>query len=313
MGRAGEAGSCHLGGEIAVGAGDDGTGGESRPVGRGQPTCIGSRERLEDHNLGEQAGGDAAKCLRQIESTERKAVEHGEHRRRPPPGGLVLPDVGRQLAATEPFGRRPELLQLGRELEATHARTLMAVRSSQGGSGLQEWTHGTLACPACRAKVPPYAALRRIVTLPVVNDGDLAIRNLTYRLFVARGQAPTCAEVAEEADAAASEIAAAWKRLHDVHALVLDPATGELHMANPFSAAPTAYRVRAADRWWYANCAWDAFGICAALHVDGRIETACADCGELIACRVAASNPTTRLLFHCLVPAAGWWDDIVFT
>ena len=121
VGRACEAGSCHLGGEIAVGAGDDGAGGESRPVGRGEPTRIGSSQRLEDHHLGEQPCGDAAKCLRQIESAERKAVEHGEHRRRPPPGGLVLPDVGRQLAATEPFGRRPELFQLGRELEATHA------------------------------------------------------------------------------------------------------------------------------------------------------------------------------------------------
>ena len=28
----------------------------------------------------------------------------------------------------------------------------------------------------------------------------------------------------------------------------------------------------------------------------------------------ATGNPTTRrLLFHCLVPAAAWWDDIVFT
>ena len=48
-------------------------------------------------------------------------------------------------------------------------------------------------------------------------------------------------------------------------------------MANPFSAVPTAYRVLARDRWWYANCAWDAFGVCAALHADGRIETSCAD------------------------------------
>src|SRR5687768_17853503 len=51
-------------------------------------------------------------------------------------------------------------------------------------------------------------------------------------------------------------------------------------MANPFSAVPTAYRVRARERWWYANCAWDAFGICAALGVDGRVESACPDCGE---------------------------------
>ena len=142
----------------------------------------------------------------------------------------------------------------------------------------------------------------------------MAVRNLTYQLFAARGQAPTSADVAEAAHADVGEVVAAWSRLHDAHALVLDPVSGELRMANPFSAVPTAFRVRAADRWWYANCAWDAFGICAALHVDGRIETACADCGEQIACEVRGQQPDDeRLLFHCLVPAAEWWDDIVFT
>lgn len=85
-------------------------------------------------------------------------------------------------------------------------------------------------------------------------------------------------------------------------------------MLNPFSAVPSAHRVRAGGRWWYASCAWDAFGICAALHVDGRIETSCADCGEPIAVGVRDERPDDeRLLFHCLVPAAGWWDDIVYT
>ena len=103
-------------------------------------------------------------------------------------------------------------------------------------------------------------------------------------------------------------------RLHDAHALVLNPATAEIRMANPFSAVPTAYRVQADGRWWYANCAWDAFGVCAALHADGRIETSCADCGEAFAVEVRDEKPDdTILLFHVLVPAAHWWDDIVFT
>jgi len=56
-------------------------------------------------------------------------------------------------------------------------------------------------------------------------------------------------------------------------------------------------------RWWYANCAWDAFGICGALHVDGRIEASCPDCGEPIAVEVRDEQPDGEsLLFHCLVP-----------
>ena len=72
--------------------------------------------------------------------------------------------------------------------------------------------------------------------------------------------------------------------------------------------------MQAAGREWFANCAWDAFGICAALHVDGRIETACPDCGEPLTIAVRDGHPDDpSLLFHCLVPARRWWDDIAFT
>jgi alkylmercury lyase-like protein len=142
-----------------------------------------------------------------------------------------------------------------------------------------------------------------------VKDADLELRNLTYSRFVELGRAPAAEEVGYRDD-----VIAGWRRLHEEHALVLNPATAELRMANPFSAVPTAYRVEAAARWWYGNCAWDAFGICAALHVDGRIETSCPDCGEQIAVEVRGGWPDDEsLLFHCLVPAANWWDDIVFT
>jgi hypothetical protein len=143
---------------------------------------------------------------------------------------------------------------------------------------------------------------------------DLELRNLTYAKVVELGRVPTAAEVAAAADCDPEEVVAGWRRLHNQHALVLNAATAEIRMANPFSAVPTAYRVHAADRWWYANCAWDAFGICAALHVDGQIETSCPDCGEPLSIAIRGQRPDDeRLFFHCLVPAARWWDDIVFT
>jgi hypothetical protein len=147
-----------------------------------------------------------------------------------------------------------------------------------------------------------------------VDGADLAVRRATYGAFVALGRAPTAAEVATVVARPVDEVVAAWRRLHDAHALVLHPATPSLRMAHPFSAVPTSFRVRAAERWWYANCAWDAFGVCAALHVDGRIETSCPDCGEAIGVDVVGRRPSDRSLwFHVLVPAARWWDDIGFT
>lgn len=142
-----------------------------------------------------------------------------------------------------------------------------------------------------------------------MEERDIELRNSTYAAYVELGRAPTPEELGKRDD-----VLAGWRRLHDAHALVLNAATDELRMANPFSAVPTAYRVHAGDRWWYANCAWDALGICGALHADGRVETSCPDCGEVVTVEVRDERPDDEsLLFHCLVPAAHWWDDIVFT
>jgi hypothetical protein len=136
---------------------------------------------------------------------------------------------------------------------------------------------------------------------------DLELRNATYARFVELGRAPDPDELGP-----ATDVVAGWRRLHEARALVLDG--DAIRMANPFSAVPTPFLVEAAGKTWYANCAWDAFGICAALHEDGRIRTACADCGERIVIHVRDGEPDdTSLLFHCLVPASHWWDDIVDT
>ena len=147
-----------------------------------------------------------------------------------------------------------------------------------------------------------------------MNVADVALRNVTYKMFVDAGSAPSAEAVAAVIGAPVADVLDGWVRLHEAHALVLQPGGREIRMANPFSAVPTEYRVHADSRWWYANCAWDAFGICAALHCDGTIETSCADCGDSITVHVRAEQPDdTSLLFHCLVPANQWWDDIVFT
>lgn len=147
-----------------------------------------------------------------------------------------------------------------------------------------------------------------------MRQDDLQLRNRTYGLFVDLGRAPTAAETATATGTTADEVRAGWRRLHDARALVLDSSGDEIRMANPFSAVPTAYRVEAAGRWWYANCAWDAFGVCAALGADGRIESSCPDCGEEFSVAVEDGRPDDeRLVFYCLVPASAWWEDIVFT
>jgi mono/diheme cytochrome c family protein len=146
-----------------------------------------------------------------------------------------------------------------------------------------------------------------------MDAADIELRNATYRLFIELGRAPTAAEVAGAIGRPESDVRDGWRRLHDAHAIVLDSA-GDIRMANPFSAVATPFQVEAAGKHWNANCAWDAFGIGAALHVDSVIDTECADCHQPIRLHVRDGRPNdTDLVFHVLVPAISWWQDIGFT
>ncbi len=148
-----------------------------------------------------------------------------------------------------------------------------------------------------------------------MDELDLRIRNRLYGSFVSTGNVQTPTEVAAELGLSAGDVEAAYRRLHEAHALVLHPGTTEIRMLNPFSAVETPHRVEAGGRTWFANCAWDALGIPAALHADGTIRSACPDCGEPLDLEVRGGDLAGggELLVHFVVPARHWWDDIAFT
>ena len=106
----------------------------------------------------------------------------------------------------------------------------------------------------------------------------------------------------------------AFHRLAQGHILVLQPESGEILMANPFSSVPTAFLVEANGQSWWGNCIWDALGILAMVGKDGRVRSSCPDCGEGL--RLTVTNgemESTSLVAHFSVPANQWWDNIVFT
>jgi hypothetical protein len=149
-----------------------------------------------------------------------------------------------------------------------------------------------------------------------VDELDLRIRNHVYGSFVHDATAPTPAETAAALALAPDEVAAAYRRLHDAHALVLEPGTTELRMLNPFSVVPTPHVVEAGGRSWFANCAWDALGIPGALHVgEALVVSECPDCGERLELELLGGElvESADLLVHFVVPARRWWDDIGFT
>lgn len=108
------------------------------------------------------------------------------------------------------------------------------------------------------------------------------------------------------------EIRAALGRLAEAHMLVLQPG-GEILMANPFSVVPTPFVVTSGNRSWYANCIWDGMGVAAMLQRDVVVNASCGCCGAELKLEVPKEcRDEDERVGHFAIPAAHWWDDIVF-
>ena len=143
---------------------------------------------------------------------------------------------------------------------------------------------------------------------------DLKVKLAVYRHFAETGSRPAVTDVAARAGVGADEVRGAYVRLRDQRVLVLEADGESIRMAPPFSGVATQHRVRSGGVSYYANCAWDALGIPAALHQESVVQSRCEGSLEPLVLAVSAQGPEARdWLFHCPLPAVKWWNDIVFT
>jgi hypothetical protein len=143
---------------------------------------------------------------------------------------------------------------------------------------------------------------------------DAQVKLAVYRHFAETGRRPSPAEVAERAGSSVEGVLDAYGRLRAQRLLVLEADGRSIRMASPFSGVATQHVVEAGGTRYFANCAWDALGVPAALHLPGTIHSRCEQSGEPFRLEVGPEGPqSSHWLFHCLVPAARWWDDIIFT
>lgn len=143
---------------------------------------------------------------------------------------------------------------------------------------------------------------------------DTQVKLAIYHHFAATGQAPVIGDVAKQVNSNLERVTESYQRLRAQRLLVLEADGSSIRMAPPFSGVPTQHIVEANGIQYFANCAWDALGIPAALHRVGTVHSQCAQSGELFHLIVGLYGPEpSDWLFHCLVPAAKWWDEIVFT
>ncbi len=143
---------------------------------------------------------------------------------------------------------------------------------------------------------------------------DVALRNETYRLFVTLGRAPTATEtgaaVQWNGPGGAGGLAAAargtrpgarLRRRADPH--------GQPVLRRPYGLPGECCRALVVRQLCMGRLR----------HLRGPAHRRpdrdlCADCGKSVRVAVDGGRPHDgSLLFHCLVPARQWWDDITFT
>jgi hypothetical protein len=140
-------------------------------------------------------------------------------------------------------------------------------------------------------------------------------RSFVYRFLLEHEAPPSAEEAAAGLGIGTEEAKALYEQLHDRHLLFLDPEDRTaIRMAHPFSGIPTPFRVHTNGRSYWANCAWDAFGIPAALHADARIEAVCSDTGEEVTLGVEGDRVVGHgEIVHILLPFRRWYEDLVWT
>jgi Alkylmercury lyase len=145
-------------------------------------------------------------------------------------------------------------------------------------------------------------------------DFDNRIKMVVYRATAESGNPPSIDAVADKMGESPAAVKESYARLRASRLLLLEADGATIRMAPPFSGVPTQHRVTVDDKEYYANCAWDALGIPAALHRPGVVYSRCEQSLEPLRLQVDMDGPEpSTWLFHCLVPAAKWWDDLVFT
>lgn len=152
-----------------------------------------------------------------------------------------------------------------------------------------------------------------VLTQPT--EQDWAIRAAIYRFFIDRARVPSTGEIAAWCGIEPAEAREALRRLHDAHALLLEPDGERIRMLNPFSGVETPFRVETGGKAYVANCAWDMLGIPGMLGQDALIQAPLEVVSEMVELPVVDGLPCPDrdYLINFSVPFRRWYDDLIHT
>jgi Alkylmercury lyase len=145
-----------------------------------------------------------------------------------------------------------------------------------------------------------------------MGENELAERlhYLLTRQIVATGHAPDAAALALLAGLPQAQSAAGLRKLAEIHGVILEPDSLRVWSLHPFSMIPTSFWVGAGECGWWANCAWCALGIGAAIGRDVKISARDGAEGDALEFEVKSRRASREeVLLHLPYPPERWWDN----
>jgi len=134
---------------------------------------------------------------------------------------------------------------------------------------------------------------------------DLAWRTI-LRLYADRGGPPILADIVAATGIAADGITRALQTLRAHDLVDLDPHSGDIRLAYPFTQAITGHLVELRRHALYALCAIDALGAASMYGTDIAISSPCYRCGAPVHVETAAEGKALRTVGPS--GAVVWYD-----
>jgi hypothetical protein len=144
--------------------------------------------------------------------------------------------------------------------------------------------------------------------------GDSTLHHAIINSFLEQERAPSLRELSSRFSCEEPEVRDALRALADYHGVVLQPQSGEIWIAHPFSAAPTTCIVRSSDKSWWGNCVWCSLGVAHLVGGDATITTTLGAIGDQVTVRVKGGELLDRdYVVHFPIPMAQAWENVVYT
>ncbi|HRO53294.1 MAG TPA: alkylmercury lyase family protein [Alicycliphilus sp.] len=143
---------------------------------------------------------------------------------------------------------------------------------------------------------------------------DASLHEAIISGFLTQQRPPTVLEIAERFHCDEAHARQALRALADNHGVVLHPASDEIWIAHPFSAAPTTCVVKSGKRKWWGNCAWCSLGLAHLAGGSATIETRLGAIEDHAVIRIENGKLLdTDYVVHFPIPMQQAWDNVVYT